>query len=327
MKRIYVSHFEKVKGSTIPSKTVDLIEWLTTKQPSLMPILEQLRNPNLTTEEKRALKNRLPIVTPSGVFAMRNAKSLIMHSGVICLDIDNIEDKLLEIKEQICKNPSVLFCGKSASGKGLCTFVVIENTSKHIEHYYALVEWCNGLGIIVDTSGSDVSRSRYYTYDENAYFNPEPTPFSGLIKVKDILQKKVNSTPKQRNEKKDETISQQPKPELSLEEAFLQSSFANGNKIQVLTIYFTKDMLKLLIEKVIRLQVDITEVYFDWFDIGAIIYLNFNEEGRELFHKISSFYPNYTYEEADKQYSNCCGYPRKKDIFLQIAKKYGVELD
>jgi hypothetical protein len=325
MKKIFVSQFDRI-NRTIPSMTVDLIEWLTTKQPSLMPILEEIRNGNLTKEEKKALKDKLPVITPSGIFAKRRIKSLITHSGIVCLDIDNIGDKLLEIKEQICKNPSVLFCCKSVSGNGLCAMVLIEDSSKHLEHYLALVEWCEEQSIKVDTSGSDVSRARFYTNDDDAYYNPSPIPFTGLLEGKEIPVKKAKSTPKRNIERKNETSNLEPKPELSIEEAMLQSCFVNGD-ILVIPKLFTKEELKILIDKVISFHIDITESYKDWFDIGVIIYQNFNEEGRGLFHEISSFYPNYTYEEADKQYSNCCGYLRKRDIFLQIAKKYGVELD
>ena len=52
--------------------------------------VEQLRS----IKDKNAYaeaKTNFPSVTLSGTFSQRNNKSLIKHSGLICLDIDNLE--------------------------------------------------------------------------------------------------------------------------------------------------------------------------------------------------------------------------------------------
>ena len=53
--------------------------------------VEQLRS----IKDKSALseaKTNLPCVAVAGVFSHRKNKSLIKHSGLICLDIDNLDD-------------------------------------------------------------------------------------------------------------------------------------------------------------------------------------------------------------------------------------------
>ena len=72
--------------------------------------------------------------------------------------------------------------------------------------------------------------------------------------------------------------------------------------------------------------IDITAVYDDWFCIGCVISSIFKESGRELFHKISQFYPGYTYAECDSKYSSILqhGYHYRYERVKQIAAKYGV---
>ena len=51
--------------------------------------------------------------------------------------------------------------------------------------------------------------------------------------------------------------------------------------------------------------IDITSTYADWLKTGFALANAFGEEGRELFHELSSLYPAYRREETDKQYDNC----------------------
>ena len=68
---------------------------------------------------------------------------------------------------------------------------------------------------------------------------------------------------------------------------------------------------------------DITYYYKDWIAIGNIIKNMFDEEGRALFHKVSSFYPNYDYDETDSEYSAMIvgQYRYNSDRLFEIAAK------
>jgi hypothetical protein len=52
-------------------------------------------------------------------------------------------------------------------------------------------------------------------------------------------------------------------------------------------------------------QTDITANYADWRNIGFAFADEFRESGRELFHRVSRFYPGYSQRDCDKQYDNC----------------------
>lgn len=67
----------------------------------------------------------------------------------------------------------------------------------------------------------------------------------------------------------------------------------------------TADQIRLVVERIVEAQVDITCDYKRWLNICFGFSLEMGEAGRELFHQVSQFYPGYKYEECDKQYSVC----------------------
>ncbi|MBU0697346.1 MAG: DUF3987 domain-containing protein, partial [Bacteroidetes bacterium] len=62
-----------------------------------------------------------------------------------------------------------------------------------------------------------------------------------------------------------------------------------------------EDFIKQLEEK----QIDITSNYAEWRDIGFALTSELKEEGRTYFHRISSLYPDYKFEESETQYDAC----------------------
>ncbi|MCP4705466.1 MAG: DNA primase, partial [candidate division Zixibacteria bacterium] len=49
-------------------------------------------------------------------------------------------------------------------------------------------------------------------------------------------------------------------------------------------------------------QIDIATAYSDWRNIGFAFADGFGENGRELFHRISRFYSDYSTTECDRQF-------------------------
>ena len=73
-------------------------------------------------KNKRAeLKQQLPAICFSGTFNKRNDKSILEHSGIICLDFDDYEKKTImkEHKDKIAKDKYVYSVFVSPSGNGL----------------------------------------------------------------------------------------------------------------------------------------------------------------------------------------------------------------
>ena len=74
---------------------------------------------------------------------------------------------------------------------------------------------------------------------------------------------------------------------------------------------------------------DITSAYSDWVNIGFAFADEFGESGRNLFHRISQFYPDYSSQECDKQFDNCLkanGQGVSLKTFFYHAKQAGIPL-
>jgi len=86
--------------------------------------------------------------------------------------------------------------------------------------------------------------------------------------------------------------------------------------------------LEKLISKIEATQTDITSDYGDWYGLGGALAYKFGEAGRDLFHRISRFYPGYDYSEADKQFDTCIKHKPEygENLIFYIAKKYNLML-
>lgn len=86
------------------------------------------------------------------------------------------------------------------------------------------------------------------------------------------------------------------------------------------------------LEKLTRLieetHTDITADYWDWLKLAGALASILGENGRDYFHRISRYYPNYDIREANRQYSACLrnrpGY--SENMIFHIAKKYNILL-
>ncbi len=176
---IEVSGFANSKS--IEPKPVNLLTWLTSdKYKTQVEVIRQAT----TKEERTVLKQRLPGITPSGSFSKRNKDSLIKHSGLLCIDIDQQDNKHIgnysDLKKQLCKIQNFAYVGLSVSGTGYFCLVPIAQPHQHKLHFKAMANDLERFGIKVDMSGSDVTRLRFYSYDNEAYFNHKATVYTKL---------------------------------------------------------------------------------------------------------------------------------------------------
>jgi hypothetical protein len=76
-------------------------------------------------------------------------------------------------------------------------------------------------------------------------------------------------------------------------------------------------------------RLDVTSAYNDWVNIGFAFADEFGETGRNLFHRVSQFYPNYSIPDCDKQFDNCSkagGHGVSLKTFFYHAKQAGIPL-
>lgn len=130
-------------------------------------------------DEAQQIKKRLPSICFSGRFSKRQAEFLLEHSGLICLDIDNLAaDVLQAVKIEICKDPHVFACFISPSGNGLKVIIKIHpDKSEHKSQFLALEKHFNIVlkqwNAVIDKSGKDVGRVCYESYDDELFYHDD----------------------------------------------------------------------------------------------------------------------------------------------------------
>lgn len=94
------------------------------------------------------------------------------------------------------------------------------------------------------------------------------------------------------------------------------------------------EQIRTVANRIVEMNIDITEGYDNWRNIAFGISLEMGEEGRSIFHDISRFYAGYKYEECDKLYSNCIKRLHDENnhsgvtigSFFSYAKKAGIDI-
>jgi len=162
--------FTSLKNTT-PSKVCTLQEIFgIIKSEKYKPIVSKIRAEELPS--KSILKNKIPVFTPTGVFNHRSIKGLEIYNGIICLDLDGVEDP--RSLKNVCKTlPYVYAAFITPSGKGL---KVIIKTSSNTEDYKKTEElvskrFFEDTGFMRDNHCKDIARIQFLSYDPDLYYN------------------------------------------------------------------------------------------------------------------------------------------------------------
>lgn len=119
----------------------------------------------------KANKEALPAVTFSGVFDRRANDSLRTHSGLLCVDFDDLGVRLSDARRAIEADSHVLAVFLSPSGNGLKVFVPIAATDAegHRRCFDAAAAHFRRLGFGADAHCRDVSRLCFVSYDSGLW--------------------------------------------------------------------------------------------------------------------------------------------------------------
>lgn len=163
--------------STTPVETVSLLSVLeeirSEKYKSKVEAIRAEENPS-----KSPLKDRLPVFTPTGRFNHRSIKGLENYNGVICLDVDGVENPT-ELKSKCKELPWVFGAFITPSGKGL---KVIVKTNANVDNYkdaeVAVAEaFHKATGSMRDNHCKDIARIQFVSYDPETYINENSLTF------------------------------------------------------------------------------------------------------------------------------------------------------
>lgn len=278
LKRSNVKYRKTVVTPNVLDKTISLFNSIEDTKPKDISLLEFL-----TTERKdinmvairtsptyKEDKKKLPAITVSAQFHNKRSMSdSYIHSGLICIDIDqkkdendmkgNTPDVLKQVPTLLRDMNNIAYLGHSLSGKGYTCIIPIAQSDRHREHFRALQDDFMKLGIRIDESCIDVSRLRIYCFDKGAYINPYAIPYTST-KEKEVKDRHMEKTD------------------------------INDPELQK------------LITNIETNHIDIAPSYREWFEIGCALYCEFGEKGRELYHRISKQYPKYDRDSTDDQF-------------------------
>ena len=143
-------------------------------------VTKQLRSLTNKDEQRKFKSTHFDYVTFSGTFRKRGKKQLIQHSGLICLDFDNIadvEDLFSRLLQDKCFCTRLLF--RSPSGNGLKWVIQLNSsdTAEHEEYFESLLDYCTQTyGITPDEQCKDIGRACFLAYDPKAYLGKALQP-------------------------------------------------------------------------------------------------------------------------------------------------------
>lgn len=121
-------------------------------------------------EKRKVLKNKLPQITPSGVFLDRKETGLVQHSGFLLLDFDHVPD-VAKKREEIAADKYVAGTFISAGGQGLAVWMKI-NPDRHEEAFLSLEKYFyEKYGLVADVARKHVAATRSVSHDTNSTFN------------------------------------------------------------------------------------------------------------------------------------------------------------
>ena len=310
-------------GHYVDRETGECIQQMTIREFCLTerwkPVVEKLRaliaehgpKKAKAMPEYKATKELLPGATLSGLFELREVFNdkrgrnmicsrrtahLAAHTGFSCIDID-LQDKqsLADMKvilRTLRHRPEVALLMKSCSGTGYFALIPIAYPQYHKEQFSALLREYSALGITIDRQCSDVVRVRFASYDDSPYINKNAIPYSGIDLGTQMLAPKA-AVYGQRVETDDDLI----------------------QKVEV------------LVQKLERHHIDITNSYADWYKVGFSL-ANLPEPwGRQFFHRVSALYSKYNAAETDRKFDTLCN-PQSIGIgtFFNVCRSYGVTL-
>ena len=264
---VKVSLFKSVQ-SKFPEHDICLGCWLHKPHPRHIKTIQQIRNTQ-DANTKRELKKNLPAITPSGTF--ENRYTIKNFSGLHCLDIDGHDNPKINNwespKKWMTALPFVVYCGLSASGKGLLVLIKITDYLNQKYKYPNIAGAFMQFGLKTDNSKKGGNDLRYYSWDPNPYINHNAITFNGkFIKYEDV-------TP--------------------------QIEYSNSmNSLTTNTTGDLKEFIKSFISNNSR-----EFNYCEWIELAMGLAYEFGEDGREYFHQLSKPDSRYDYHQCNKQYS------------------------
>ena len=155
-------------------------------------------NPYQTAKEVvHDIKKKLPGVLFSGEFSQRANEHIVNHSGLLCLDIDHLEDGT-SLKLALASDDHVQACFISPTGSGLKVLLrIAPDVTSHERSFLAAQKYFRERYSAKVDNCKDVARLCFVSHDENIFIRaeeatlleplpPEPKPEAAPPPPRDI---------------------------------------------------------------------------------------------------------------------------------------------
>lgn len=175
-----MSFFKKPITNKKPLRTVGLLQvYQVIRGHYYKKVITRLRTIEGKEKQRRFKCKNLDYLTPSGTFSYANDDSMIAHSGILCVDLDDLEN-VEGVKYRLINDDNfiTLLLFRSPCGNGLKWFIAIDlDICDHKSWFYAVRNYLIATyGLTkkqVDKSCSNVSKACYMSYDPDAYIYKE----------------------------------------------------------------------------------------------------------------------------------------------------------
>lgn len=237
---------------------------------------------------RKVLKRQLPLATISGTFApTRRADNLVRHSHLLCIDID-------------------------------------KQDNMDVEWFDALRSEWSGIPQILYAAHS-VGGKGWFAIFRIAYPDKHRAHFEALRR--DFALEGLTIDRSCSDVCRMRIISYDPNPYINVNASIYNKVWVEPKPSFVLRNSGDSDVeraMKCCREVAVR-GIDITSTYDDWFHVGAAL-ASLGEQGRNLFHLVSSQNPNYVAAETEKKFNNCLRNVNHISIgtFFRVCSRYGI---
>lgn len=253
--------------TTKRSDIIRLIDFLIPCQNYIKDHVLELRNIMDEKQQKEYKMNNLIGVTISALLGeSRNTNNIIQHNNLMCVDVDEDDNKELftkynieEIKEAIFNLDFVYCVCLSCRGKGFYFITPIPDSNDIDIYYTSMYYKLKGYGINIDKHCKDITRIRFGSYDSNI-----------LIKTDCEIEVFDEISEEQIREKRKE--------------------LENTKRIIAKRNSYTRNEQLIYLEKSIKYLIykgfDTGKHWSNWATVGKYL-KTFGEYGKDLFHKLS----------------------------------------
>ena len=246
-------------------RPVNMLVWL--KSDKYADQVKQIRTISGKADRDR-IKATLPAITPSGLFAYRGESHLVKHSALLQFDID-------------------------------------AKDHRHVANYADLKKHISNIANVA-YCGMSVSGLGYWGLVPIKHSDKHKSHFRALQKAFNKFGLNIDTAPQNPASLRgysydpDAYFNHNATVFIALDEPKTAKSFKRTNKGNN-----RRSNVETLIGQIQTDRIDITAGYDQWLRIGFSLADEFGESGREYFHAVSQYHPEYDEHKADSQYTNC----------------------